>query len=119
MSKPAMTIEEYAYRQRNAEHAIDRKIDAWRHEPGYKAPGWVAPRTARRRWPMTWCRPSGRACCAWLTGISSGMRCGEKRQPPALTGVGLPTRCQALDQHLNSSFEGRQGERFHRAAERA
>jgi hypothetical protein len=38
---------------------------------------------------------------------------------PKSEGFGLPTRCQALDQHLNSSFEGWQGERFHRTAERA
>jgi len=38
--------------------------------------------------PMTWCPPFSPACCAWLTGISSGMRCGGQRQPPMLTCCG-------------------------------
>jgi len=38
--------------------------------------------------PMTWCRPFGRACCAWPTDTSSGTRCGSPGQPPALTCYG-------------------------------
>ena len=35
-------------------------------------PNWAVMRTARRRWPMTWCRPSSQACCAWPTGSFFG-----------------------------------------------
>jgi len=52
------------------------------------APNWAVTRTARRRWPMTWCRPSGRACCAWPTGSSSGTRSGSPELPPAPTCCG-------------------------------
>jgi len=38
--------------------------------------------------PMTWCRHSGRACCAWPTGSSSGTRCGKPPLPPAPTCCG-------------------------------
>ncbi len=38
--------------------------------------------------PTTWCRPFGRACCAWPTDASSGTRCGGQRQPPAPTCCG-------------------------------
>jgi len=38
--------------------------------------------------PMTWCRHSGQACCAWPTGSSSGMRCGRQQPPPAPTCCG-------------------------------
>jgi len=38
--------------------------------------------------PMTWCRPSGRACCAWPTDTSSGTHSGKQELPPAPTCCG-------------------------------
>jgi len=38
--------------------------------------------------PTTWCRPFGRACCAWPTGSSLGTRFGKQELPPAPTCCG-------------------------------
>jgi len=38
--------------------------------------------------PTAWCRPFGRACCAWLTGTSSDTRFGRRRRSPAPTCCG-------------------------------
>ena len=59
-----------------------------RHARAVRRQTGPLPRTARRRWPMTWCRPFGRACCAWPTGNSSGTRCGRQELPPAPTCCG-------------------------------
>ena len=39
-------------------------------------------------WPTTWCRRCGRACCAWPTNASLGMRCGKQRRSQAPTCCG-------------------------------